>query len=150
MTFDPVAFEPLTLGSELQLFVAWSLDAAEPSDTVHRSLRRRFDGGDPAVRTAMGELRIQAGRARRGIASGDAKLLADAMHRTLAIRLEITEVPEGQRHLIEIGRAAGAALNSAGSGGSVVGLARHPQHLEAVLDAYREGGVDVQVVSDTI
>jgi glucuronokinase len=149
MTFDPVGFEPLDLDERFQLFVAWSPEAAETSDTVHRSLRRRFDGGDSTVRTAMGELRIQAGRARRGILSGDPKLLADAMHRTLAIRLDITEVPEAQRHLIEIGRAAGAALNSAGSGGSVVGLARHEHHLADVLTAYRDAGVDVQVVSDT-
>ena len=148
MTFDPVGFDPLDVDERFQLFVAWSPEVAEPSDTVHRSLRRRFDGGDPTVREAMGELRVQAGRARRGILSGDPKLLADAMHRTLAIRLEITEVPDGQRRLIEVGRAAGAALNSAGSGGSVVGLARHEEHLADVLAAYLGAGFPVQVVAD--
>ena len=141
MTFDPVGFEPLDVDERFQLFVAWSPEAAEPSDTVHRSLRRRFDGGDPTVREAMGELRVQASRARRGILSGDTGLLADAMHRTLAIRLEITEVPADQRRLIEIGRSAGAALNSAGSGGSVVGLARHADHLATVLAAYRDAAI---------
>jgi len=143
MDFDPVGFEPLELGPDLHLFVAWSADAAETSDTVHRSLRRRFEGGDERVRNAMSELRVQAGRARRGILDHDARLLADAMHRTLAIRLEITDVPPGQRRLIEIGRAAGAALNSAGSGGSVVGLARHADHLATVIDTYERAGVDV-------
>jgi glucuronokinase len=142
MTFDPVAYEVLDLDPDLCLFVAWSEAAAEPSGTVHRSLRRRFDGGDPDVLAAMTELKVQSARARRGIMSHDARLLADAMHRTLAIRLQITDVPPGHRHLIEIGRAAGAALNSAGSGGSVIGLARHRDHLDRVREAYERAGVE--------
>ena len=43
---------------------------------------------------------------------GDAALLADAMHRTMAIRIQIVELSEAQRRLVEVGRVAGAAVNS--------------------------------------
>lgn len=142
MTFDPVGFETLEIPDEFHLFLAWHRDDDEPSSTVHRSLRRRYDAGDERVRTAMDDLAVQAGRAKRGILDGDAALLADAMHRTMAIRIQIVELSPSQRQLVEVGRAAGAAVNSAGSGGSVVGLARHDGHLTTVRAAYRSAGFD--------
>ncbi len=143
MSFAPVGFDILELGDAFHLFVAWDPAGAEPSDTVHRSLRRRHDAGDTTVVAAMSDLAVQAGRARRAIRDGDPKLLADAMHRTLGIRLQLVEVGERQRRLIEIGRKAGAAVNSAGSGGSVVGLARHPEHLADIERAYGDAGLVV-------
>ena len=151
MTFGPDVVEPLALPDELAPFVAWSADDttaigasidAAPR-TSQRSLRRRFEGGDPDVVAAMGELRVQAGRARRGILSSDVKLLADAMHRTLAVRLRITDVSPTERRLIEIGRSAGAVVNCTGSGRSVIGLARHAEHLEIVAAAYESAGARV-------
>ena len=71
MTFDPVAFYELEMPEHMQLFVAWNPHDFESSDTVHRSLRRRFDAGDPDVRQAIGDLAVQAARARRAIETGD-------------------------------------------------------------------------------
>lgn len=143
MTFDPVAYEPLTIPDRFQLFVAWSTEASEPSGTVHRSLRRRYDAGDERVHDAMRELAVQAARARRGIIDDEPALLADAMHRTMARRVQLVDLDEQQRRLIEVGRGAGAAVNSAGSGGSVVGLARHADHLATVVAAYEAAGLQV-------
>ena len=95
----------------------------------------------------MRELAVQAGRARRGVIDADAALLADAMHRTMGIRLHLVDVGDAQRRLIEIGRRLGAALNSAGSGGSVVGLARHEYHLAEIMRAYRSAGVEALELS---
>lgn len=142
MTFDPVGFDVLQIPDHFQLFLAWDVHGDAPSATVHRSLRRRYDAGDESVRTAMNELAVQAGRARRGIVDGDAALLADAMHRTMAIRIRIVDISETQKRLVAVGRAAGAAVNSAGSGGSVVGLARTADHLAAVERAYVAEGHD--------
>jgi glucuronokinase len=141
MTFAPIGYDVLELPTSFQLFVAWDPAGAEPSGTVHRSLRRRFDAGDTSVTGAMSELAVQAGRARRAIIDADARLLADAMHRTLGIRLRIVELGERQRRLVEIGRGAGAAINSAGSGGSVVGLARTADHLDELERAYESVGL---------
>lgn len=148
-TFDPDAVESIGAPDDLPLFVAWSHDDstaigrstdAAPG-TVHRSLRRRFDGGDTDVTAAMGELRVQAGRARRGLIDDDLKLVADAVHRTLGVRLGISELTPTERRLVEVGRTAGAVVNVAGSGRSVVGLARHADHLEAVAGAYESAGL---------
>jgi len=65
-----VTFNPIEPASEFTMFVAYLADRAEPSDVVHRSLRRRFDGGDPAVVTTMRELAREADRARRGLLEG--------------------------------------------------------------------------------
>lgn len=142
MTFSPIAFDVLELPASFQLFVAWDPAGTEPSGTVHRSLRRRFDAGDTSVIGAMSDLAVQAGRARRAIIDGDAKLLADAMHRTFGIRLQIVEVGGRQRRLVEIGRKAGAAVNSAGSGGSIAGLARSADHLAEIEAAYAAAGLE--------
>ena len=67
MNFDPVSFEIAQIRSPLPLFVAWHSDAAESSDTVHRSVKDRFDAGEPDVVTAMQSLAIQAKRAHRAL-----------------------------------------------------------------------------------
>lgn len=58
------------------------------------------------------------------------------MDRSLDIRAAMVDVGEGQRDLVEIGRRGGAAVNSAGSGGSVIGLAADPGQLAALERAY--------------
>jgi glucuronokinase len=140
MTFDPVGYERLELPEHHTLFVAWQTDAGEPSGVLHRSLRRRFDAGDPPVVVAMRSLAVQAGRARRGIEVGDAALLADAMDASFDLRASIVDVGDRQRRLVDIGRRGGAAVNSAGSGGSVVGLARRRVDLPRLQRAYESAG----------
>jgi glucuronokinase len=140
MHFDPVACDVLERPDGLRLFVAWQVGAAETSDTVHRSLRRRFDGGDERVRSAMTDLAQQAELAHDAIAGGSLGQLAAAMDRSYELRKTIIAVSPEQEALVETGRRARAAVNSAGSGGSVVGLARSDLHLEQLESVYRESG----------
>jgi len=140
MRFDPVAFTIVDLPDDLPLFVAWHAGAAESSDTVHRSLRRRFEAGDEQVRGTMRELAVQAERAHRALTAGDPTLLADAMDRSFDLRAAMLDVGERQRRLVDVGRRLGAAVNSAGSGGSVVGLAPRAADLEALRVAYESVG----------
>ena len=151
MTVAPDAVEEIDVPDDLPLFVAWSNDDstaigrstdAAPR-TANRSLRRRFDGGDADVQAAMVELRVQAGRARRGLIDSDLKLVADAVHRTLGVRLGISGLTATERRLVEVGRTAGAAVNVVGSGRSIVGLARHLDHLEIVEAAFESAGLHV-------
>lgn len=142
MRFDPVAFEIVEIPPTFPLWVAWHLDAAAPSDTVHRSLRRRWDAGDARVVDAMADLAVQAKRAHRGLVEGDPDLLGDAMDRSFDLRAAMIEIPPGQQRLVDVGRRAGAAVNSAGSGGSVVGLARDPGHLAALRAGYLAVGAE--------
>ena len=145
----PDGVELIEPPDDLPLFVAWSHDDStaigRSTDaahrTVHRSLRRRFEGGNDAVTRTMVELSVQAARARRGLIDDDLNLLADAVHRTLGLRIGISELTPTERRLIEVGRGAGAALNVTGSGRSIVGLARHEHHLATVEAAYESSGL---------
>lgn len=140
MRFDPVSFTTIDLPDDLPLYVAWHVAAAAPSDTVHRSLRRRFEAGDEVVAATMRDLAVQAERAHRGLAARDPILLADAMDRSFDLRTAMIEVGERQRRLVDIGRRLGAAVNSAGSGGSVVGLAPEPAQLDRLRAEYESVG----------
>jgi glucuronokinase len=136
MRFDPVSFETVDLPERLALWVAWHEDASEPSDTIHRSLRRRFDADDPVVVEGMRDLAVQARRAHRALVDGDVQLLGDAMDRSFDLRATMVEIDPLQQRLVDVGRRAGAAVNSAGSGGSVVGLAPDPGALDRIRVAY--------------
>lgn len=142
MTFDPVDHVILRSEIELPLFVAWSRDAAETSDTVHRSLRRRFDGDDPIVVTTMNDLSAEAGRARRAIENGDLAGLGEAMDRSFDLRTAMIDVGDHQRRLVSTGRDRGAWVNSAGSGGSVVGLVADPDAIDSLRMTYEEIGAE--------
>jgi glucuronokinase len=143
MRFDPVAYERLEPPTDLPLFVAWSEAGAQTSDTVHRSLRRRYDVGDPHVVTSMRGLAEQAEVAATAIASGDLERLGRAMSRTFEIRSMLIDVDITTRAMVRIAVRNGAAANSAGSGGSIVGLARDRDHLEELESAFAGHGFQV-------
>ncbi|MAT05905.1 MAG: hypothetical protein CL424_12775 [Acidimicrobiaceae bacterium] len=150
LALGPDGRESIPIPDDAPFFVAWSTsDSTEPIAATMRSLRRRFEGDHPEVVGAVEEWRVQAGRARRGLLAGDTRLVADAMHRTLATRLRVSEVSSTARRLIELGRTAGAAVNTPGGAGSIVGLARHGDHLELVRAAFADAGVDVVDAVDT-
>ena len=142
MEFDPVAVRVVTPAIDLPLFVAWDAAAAESSDTVHRSLRRRFDAGDDHVRTSMVGLAVQARAGAAAIEQGDLPRLAAAINRTFELRALMVDIDPSTRRLADIGRRSGAAMNTAGSGGSVVGLVPTETHLAAAADAYAAAGCD--------
>lgn len=142
MEFDPVAVHVVTPTIDLPLFVAWDATAAASSDTVHRSLRRRFDAGDDHVRTSMVGLAEQARAGAAAIERGDLPGLAAAINRTFEIRALMVDIDPATRRLADIGRRAGAAMNTAGSGGSVVGLVPTVERLTDVGDAYDAAGFD--------
>ena len=136
MRFDPVSFVTIDLPADLPLYVAWLADAAAPSGRVHRSLQRRHEAGDELVIETMRDLAIQAERAHRALTVDDPTLLGDAIDRSFDLRAAMIDVGTHQRRLVETGRRVGAAVNSAGSGGSVVGLARDASHLDTLRDSY--------------
>lgn len=147
MEFDPIGFRVVEPPMELPLFVAWDADAAESSDTVHRSLRRRFDAGDAHVRTSMAGLAEQARAGAAAIERCDLRGLAAAINRTFEIRALMTDIDPATRRLADIGRRTGAAMNTAGSGGSVVGLVPTVEHLDRVEQAYADAGFDYVAIT---
>ena len=90
----------------------------------------------------MKELATQADRARRGLLAGNIELIGDAMNRSFDLRVTMVDVGDHQRRLVATGRELGAWVNSAGSGGSVVGLVADPDALVSVRAAYRGVGAE--------
>lgn len=142
MTFAPVGYEVVRPPVEPPFFVAWAPDAAEPSDAPHRALRRRFDDGEPAVVDTIRALADRGRRAHAAIVAGDVDGLGVAMDSSFDLRCSIVDVGDRQREMIAAGRDAGAWVNSAGSGGSVVGLVRDRATLASVAEAYGAIGAE--------
>ena len=135
---DQKDFELVDLDEPLPLFVAWAPKAAEEDNTASRKLRRRFDAGDNEVHRVLAELADQATRAHRATVAGDLVALGAAMDRSFDLATSILDIGFAQRRLVEIGRRLGAAVNSAGEGGSVVGLCR--DDFSALRRAYERAG----------
>ena len=103
------------------LFVAFRPDLAEGSEVVHSDLRRRFDAREPLVLDTMEELAMLADRARDLIEADRGGEIASLMHRNLELRDRVAPLSDGNRELAGCGRALGAGVKFAGSGGAVVG-----------------------------
>ena len=86
--------------------------------------------------TSMRGLAEQADRATDAITSGDLERLGRAMSRTFEIRSMMIDVDIRTTSMVRIAVRNGAAANSAGSGGSIVGLARDRDHLVELESAF--------------
>jgi glucuronokinase len=115
------SYENLDPGLLPPLFVAWHPDAAAPSGIAHGALRERHARGDVRVVDALACLAELAATARDALLAGDREAFAAAVDGSFDQRLRIMEVDRHTREMVEIARRAGAAANSAGSGGAIVG-----------------------------
>lgn len=140
-TDGAVAVSSVDLHADLVLFVAWDPAYSESSDVAHRALRRRAEL--PENRRLLEQLAELARGAAVAAERGDVATLATAIDETFDLRRELTEIDPRQVELVEIGRRAGAATNSAGSGGSVIGLARTVGDLPAIRTAYDDAGCEL-------
>jgi len=126
------------------LFVAWRSDAAQASGVVHGELRTRWLAGDSLVCGVMEELAACAWAARDALLAGDRAAFAGCLDASLELRRRVMPVDERVLRMAEVARGFGAAVNSAGSGGAVVGTVPASwQELEAAL---RADGCGVQLV----
>ena len=132
------AVTAVEFGPEIALFVAWDAGYTESSDVAHTILRRR--ASDPSRAPLIDELARQAHAAVAAIRRRDVGAFAATINRTFDLRRELTEIDRRQIRLVEIGREAGAATNSAGSGGSVIGLADTIADLSTLRSVYDRAG----------
>ncbi len=141
-TVTPVAFHP-----SIRLFMAWSDRAAASSDLTHRPLLERHRNGERAVRAAMGRLRTLAHDATTAAIAGDVEALGTTMNTTFEIRAELTDVPGPMLQLVEQARRRGAPVNSAGSGGSIVGLFSDDAHAVEIAEALVQIGAELSEIN---
>lgn len=111
---------PVPVPAPIPAVLAWSPDAAAPSGAYHRALRARFDAGDAEVLAAMDDLARLADAGAEALLAGDIDGLGTAMDASLATRCGLGSVPDAALAPVDALRAAGAAVNFAGSGGALV------------------------------
>jgi glucuronokinase len=114
-------YEELDPGLLPPLFVAWHPDAAAPSGLAHGELRERHARGEPEVLEALARLAGLAAAAREALIARDPAEFARCMDASFDERLRIMPVDPLTAEMVRSARSAGAAANSAGSGGAIVG-----------------------------
>jgi glucuronokinase len=124
-----------------ELFLAWDKGGGEPSGAVHAAVRARFDSGDQGVKAAVEKA---ARCADRGLVLFRSEIsrcaLADLFDDNFAARASAFPIDRRDRAMVKIGRALGAGVKQAGSGGAVVGVARASDRLETLRLAYESEG----------
>jgi galactokinase/mevalonate kinase-like predicted kinase len=139
---EPLAtVEPLggyLRGMSLPLWLA-TTGGQRFSGTVHRSLRSRWEEGEPAVREGMARIGRLAREAKSALLESDWRRLASLMNENYALIRELGGSGEALDALVQVAMendALGAKLAGAGgAGGTIIVLTLQP---ERTLSALRE------------
>ena len=132
---DPLRLPPL--------FVAWDPAPGRDSGAVHVDVRGRYDRGDLEVRRSMAEFARLAADGADALCRGDGAALAPLVDENFDRRVALFQLGEAERRIVEVGRAAGAAVKFTGSGGAVVGVLCDGDHFDEVRAAYEAAGYRV-------
>lgn len=135
MEFDGRGHRRVTPRHPLTILVAARPSATAPSGATHGPLRARWERGDGAVVAVMAELADAARAATDGLERGDLAAVAAAADRSFDLRRSILVLEPTHVELVETVRAAGAAANFSGSGGSVTVIAADAGAAERVRSA---------------
>ncbi|MEW4487939.1 GHMP kinase [Thalassoglobus sp. JC818] len=114
-------YEGLSSENLKNVYVAFSLEAGEPTYVVHNPLRARYQAGDPDVLQAMETFANLTVQAKSAIEKGDTAQLHELIDRNFDTRASICSISPSQRLMIETARGVGASAKFAGSGGAIVG-----------------------------
>jgi len=146
-------YEPLDPALLPPLFVAFHDRLAEGTEVTHNDLRDRYARGEPGVLAAIERWAALAQEARDLIVSGRGREIGPLMDANFDLRAQVVRISPGNQRLVETGRAHGAAVKFAGSGGAVVGTYDgDPGRLQRLRDAYAQMGailIEPCIVADT-
>jgi glucuronokinase len=120
----------------MPLLVAWSDDAASPSDDYHAPLRLT----GTALVPPMADLADLARRATAALEAGDLAGVAAAMDAGWLIRQRCAPLRPDHADLVELVRAEGLAATTPGSGGSVVAVCMNEVAAERAVAAVERAG----------
>ncbi|MEM7204348.1 MAG: hypothetical protein AAF628_29080 [Planctomycetota bacterium] len=122
------------------LFLAWDPEPGESSNVVHSDVRQRFAAGDPEVVAVIHALPKLAAEGLECLQAGDLARLAQLFDHNFDLRARIWSLRPQDVEMVKLGRAQGAAVKFAGSGGAVVGVPRDPDDLPSLHRAYWAAG----------
>ena len=134
-------YEPIDPTRLPPLYVAYHDNLAEGTEVTHNDLRSRYTRGEPAVLDGITRWAELAQQARGLIIAGRGRQIGPLMNANFDLRASLIPISAGNLQLVETGRALGAAVNFAGSGGAVVGCYDgDPERLARLAAAYAEMG----------
>jgi glucuronokinase len=122
-------YQSLPAKSPAPLYVAWSADAAEPTEVFHNNLGSRFRSGDIQVIEAMKKFAEFAQAGRQAWLDGDASSLGRLITANFDLRRSLVSLPAWQVRMVEVARSTGASAKFCGSGGAIVGTFSDEEHL---------------------
>ncbi len=116
------------------LFVAYSLEAAEPSSQYHAVLRQRYDRGEPLTIAGLQELAGLVARGKAALRWGGAGF-GDLLVRNMELRSSLAPVSDNQLALVDLANEFGLPSTFTGSGGAIVGVYEDGAQLDALAAA---------------
>lgn len=136
----PASYHRLDPALLPESLVVWSGQPGESSADVHHNVRERWDGGDAEVRSVMARFPGVVDRGLTALQERDTSGLADAIDANFDLRASIFPISEGDRRMINLGRALGAATKFCGSGGAVLAVPRDARSIDGLEEEYRSEG----------
>jgi glucuronokinase len=119
--FDCGQYERLDPHLLPPLYIAYAVDAGEPTEVLHNPLRERYNAGDKSVVEAMNKFASYAAEAREAIVLGDAQRLGELINANFDTRASICKLHTAHVQMIDAARSVGASAKYAGSGGAIIG-----------------------------
>lgn len=137
------AYEPLPIPPDLNLYIAYTLSAGEPTEVIHNDLRKRFNEGEVVVVNAMKEFAELAEQGRQALIESNDEVLFELIDRNFDLRQSICSLhPEHQR-LVETARSCGASAKYCGSGGAIVGTYTDDGMYQRLNEQMKQRGYEV-------
>lgn len=114
-------YEPLDPAALPPLFVAYHEHLAEGTEVTHNDLRERYQRGDREVQEAMQRFAEFAQESHDLLHAGRGAEIGPLLDANYDLRAQLCPISAGNQELIRIGRAGGAHVKFAGSGGAIIG-----------------------------
>ncbi len=136
-------YEPLDTALLPPLFVAYRTDLSEISGVVHSNYRARWEAGDPVLVAGMKRLAEIALEGKKCLQTRNWTRLGALINENFDIRAHMTKLDPRNVEMVILARRLGAPAHYAGSGGSILGLYRDGEHLEALRVAFASLGCNL-------
>jgi glucuronokinase len=104
------------------LYLAYEPQLGKVSGQRLNEIRVAYDRGDPAVIATLEKIAETAGQGREDFRRGDFSRWPALMNEAFDLRSRIQTISGANMEMVLTARACGASANSAGSGGSIVGI----------------------------
>ena len=143
--FECGVYEPLDLAYLPPLYLAYSTDAAEPTEIIHNDLQGRYERGEPEVVNAMATFAEYAEQGRAALLARDWETFGRLMNANFDLRRKILRLSSLHVEMVERARSVGVPAKFAGSGGAIVGLCQDQATFRRLKEEMAKIGCEVVI-----